>query len=303
MDREKARFILRSFRPDGADANDADFAEALQLATSDRELGEWLVRERAFDVEFAESLARVELPAGLRADVLLAMVQSGSEYPRKNTDQDERMMDAMASISVPEGLRDRILVSMEKTEKVVKADFNWSRFGIPLAAVAGIVLALVLMIDRSDSQGSSNPGVIAENQTSAPTAEAVQASAISTIESPIFSLDEMNQNQRVLVSHLRARGLPCGELNLPESLLALKGLGCRELVIDGRKGSLICLDDKNGEIHLVIFRRSDVEGDLPTVDHPNIYQSGNWARASWANEKYAYSLIAMRSDDDLRAFF
>ena len=28
MDREQAKFILQSFRPDGADASDADFAEA-----------------------------------------------------------------------------------------------------------------------------------------------------------------------------------------------------------------------------------------------------------------------------------
>ena len=49
MDKEQARFILRSFRPDGADVNDQDFAEALALATANRELGEWLAAERAFD--------------------------------------------------------------------------------------------------------------------------------------------------------------------------------------------------------------------------------------------------------------
>ncbi len=39
MDKERAKFVLQSFRPDGADVDDIDFAEALVLATKDRELG------------------------------------------------------------------------------------------------------------------------------------------------------------------------------------------------------------------------------------------------------------------------
>ncbi|MCP5545336.1 MAG: hypothetical protein H7A49_15675, partial [Akkermansiaceae bacterium] len=72
MDNERARFILRSFRPDGADADDRDFAEALELAVRDRELGEWLARERELDAGFARALERIELPAGLREDILRA---------------------------------------------------------------------------------------------------------------------------------------------------------------------------------------------------------------------------------------
>ena len=30
MDKQEAKFILQSFRPDGADAGDADFADALK---------------------------------------------------------------------------------------------------------------------------------------------------------------------------------------------------------------------------------------------------------------------------------
>ncbi len=53
MDKEEARFILRCFRPDGADAENPDFAQALGWAAKDRELGEWLARERACDAGFA----------------------------------------------------------------------------------------------------------------------------------------------------------------------------------------------------------------------------------------------------------
>ena len=98
MDKERARFVLQSFRPEGADAADADFAEALRLATSDRELGQWLVRERAFDADFAEALARVELPKGLREDVLLAMVQDDRDVVGPEAEEDAKMIVAMASI-------------------------------------------------------------------------------------------------------------------------------------------------------------------------------------------------------------
>jgi len=47
MDKEKAQFILTSFRANGKDSADADFQEALKLAVEDRELGEWLADERA----------------------------------------------------------------------------------------------------------------------------------------------------------------------------------------------------------------------------------------------------------------
>jgi len=56
MDKEQAKFILRSFRPDGSDVNDKDFSEALALAMEDRELGEWLAAERAFDASLADAL-------------------------------------------------------------------------------------------------------------------------------------------------------------------------------------------------------------------------------------------------------
>ena len=73
MDKEEARFILRSFRPDGADVNDADFAEALALAMENRELGEWLASERAFDAAFAKALGSIDLPEHLREDIIACL--------------------------------------------------------------------------------------------------------------------------------------------------------------------------------------------------------------------------------------
>ena len=70
MDRDQAKFILSSFRPDGADADSEDFTEALRLAAADREVGEWLARERALDAEFAGALSKLSLPDDLRDEIL-----------------------------------------------------------------------------------------------------------------------------------------------------------------------------------------------------------------------------------------
>jgi len=92
-------------------------------------------------------------------------------------------------------------------------------------------------------------------------------------------------------------------LKFPPGLEHLKGLGCRELVVDGKRGSLICLDEKGGTVHLIIFLREDVGGELPDMHHPLVTQQGDWAKASWGNDRYAFALMALRDCDEMQQFF
>lgn len=302
MDKERAKFVLRSFRPDGADVDDADFAEALRLATVDREVGEWLVRERAFDAEFAENLARVELPEGLRASVLLAMVQNGSEFPHVDLEEDKRMNGAMASIEVPSGLRSRILESMEQTAAMERRKtWNWRLVGVPLAAAAGIALAFMFLSNEQQTETSARN--LVPTQKDRITLEEVQVGFVRTLEAPAFSLDKTDAGHSELVRHLINRGLPCGDMKFPPGLEHLAGLGCRELKLGDKRGSLICFEGDGETVHLVIFMRKDIEGTLPDMEHPNLVQSERWASASWGNEKYAYALMSAGSKDQLAQFF
>ena len=298
MDKERARFVLRSFRPDGADSQDVDFAEALNLATSDRELGEWLMRERAFDAEFAEALARVELPDGLREKVFLAMVQDGGGFPKADSAFDTAMISSISEISIPIGLRENVLEAMEWTANIEHGTFGWKRVGIPLAAAAGIALAFILV-----DGGKQDTTIVKIPEPDRIAMDAMQAGFVRIHDSPLFSLDKETKDMPHLISYLREKGLPCGGGYLPPGLEGIKGLGCRELVIDGIRGSLICFDTENGTVHLVIFRRADVVDELPGMDHPLIEQSGDWAKASWRKEKYAFSLMAMTDKDSLARFF
>ncbi len=71
MTREEAQFILTAYRADGSDALDPQFQEPLQLLATDAALKEWHAREQAMDLLVIEKLGRVELPAGLREQILM----------------------------------------------------------------------------------------------------------------------------------------------------------------------------------------------------------------------------------------
>lgn len=303
MDKQKAKFVLQSFRPDGADTQDIDFAQALQLATEDRELGEWLVRERAFDAEFAEALARVDLPEGLRESVLLAMVQDGGDFPKVDMVEEGKWIRALAGIAVPEGLRERVLTAMDQTDKVHVPRFGWKRIGIPLAAAAGITMAFMLFRGPAGPSGRTVQTAPGFDPMMKVPIRAVAAGFVRTYESPIFSLDKTDGGTHEMMSYLRGKDLPCGKGYLPPGLKACKGFGCRELVIDGVRGSLICFDDKDGTVHLVIFRKSDLRGELPGITNPEIRQSGDWASASWEKDGFVFTMMGMRDKSKFDGFF
>lgn len=71
MNDNEARFLLRAFRPDGSDALDPRFAEALAQAEKSPALQSWLKREKSFDHAVANKLREMQPPAGLR-DAILA---------------------------------------------------------------------------------------------------------------------------------------------------------------------------------------------------------------------------------------
>ena len=294
MDEDRARFILRSFRPDGADVDDHDFAEALAMAMEHRELGEWLAEERAFDAAFAKALRAVELPENLRDDIFGCLAGERGDFPQAEDGHDAALIGALASIQPPGGLRDGILAAMDRTaqpDRVVRP--AWRRFAMPLAAAAGVALAFFLTRNNGSKPIASGPLPV----------EVVQAGFIHTFESPLFSLDEQRDDQRLLIENLKSRKLPCPGC-LPPGLQNVKGIGCRELVIDGKAGSLICFDEReNGIVHLVIFRREDVCGELPCREHPDFAQKGHWAAARWEDEKNVFILIGNTDVRKLASLF
>jgi hypothetical protein len=289
VDKEQARFVLRSFRSDGSDCSDPEFAEALKLAHEDFELGQWLAGERSFDAAFAAAFAEVKLPVELCKNILAGLAIERGDLPQATDKIDTVMIGALAALQPPPSLRAELLMAMERTARATSPPVSlWGRAAMPLAAAAGIALAF-FFTQRVEVQRVEVPLRVLRN-VSLPV-EFVEAGFIRAYESPQFQLDEKREDHSVLINHLRERKLPC-PCCLPRGLAKVKGIGCRELVIDGKSGSLLCFDGlTSGIFHLVIFRREDVRGELPERQAPAFSQSGGWAVARWADDERVFVLL------------
>lgn len=86
MTNEEAKFILSAYRPDGDDATDACFAEAIAQAARDPELAEWFKQERRFDSAMSDAFLAVPLPRDLRAKILAGgEVSRPPVWPKRRT--------------------------------------------------------------------------------------------------------------------------------------------------------------------------------------------------------------------------
>lgn len=81
MTNDEAKFILSAYRPDGSDAGNSAFGEALKMAGNDPMLGSWFGLSRAHDAAVASKLREVSPPAGLREAILAGASVSG---PRRS---------------------------------------------------------------------------------------------------------------------------------------------------------------------------------------------------------------------------
>jgi len=73
MTNEAAKFILDTYRPNGADAQDPTFRAALDQAASDPDLAAWFKEQRSFDSLVAAKLTEIEAPPNLYSAILAGM--------------------------------------------------------------------------------------------------------------------------------------------------------------------------------------------------------------------------------------
>ena len=294
MDKESAKFILASFRPDGADAVDAAFAEALAMAMENRELGEWLASERAFDSAFSAALSTVQLPDTLRDEISACFAMARGDFPQADDEGDAAFVGAFSLIAPPPELREQILQAMQHTAQPARVIRPWwPRAAVPLAVAAGFAVAWLI---------ASPKGIPGASATAKIRPEVVQANLVKTLAAEDFTLEVIKEDSQDLITHLRKEKVPYPGA-LPMGLARLKGLGCREIDIDGRRGSLICMRlGGGGTIHLLTFLREDVAGDFPS-DKPHFSQENGWARAQWQDTERVYFLMKKSESTSLEEYF
>src|SRR5882724_4293643 len=70
MDSRLAKAILLRYRPGATDASDPEFAEALEQAERDPELGRWFAQHRAFHNTIRDRFKQLPVPASLKEAIL-----------------------------------------------------------------------------------------------------------------------------------------------------------------------------------------------------------------------------------------
>jgi hypothetical protein len=73
MRNESAKALLSAYRPNGADAGDPIFKEALEQVQRDPKLASWFREQREFDEMISAKLRSIEPPAGLETAILAAL--------------------------------------------------------------------------------------------------------------------------------------------------------------------------------------------------------------------------------------
>ncbi len=302
MDKERAKFILGSFRPDGDDADEPAFAEALGLAARDRELGEWLANERSQDAAFAAMLMAIGIPEDLR-EAIFEVLEGGQDRP---AEFDAILVSALASLTPPEGLRDEVLAAMEiegsRLETPARSRGLLLRVAVWTTSVAAVI-ALVIGVGVFFA-GAGGKALIGE------TPGALQESAIALLEDPLLSLDMQNDRQAFLNQWLADRDLPIPG-KLPRGLEGVRGIGCMRLEVGEEKwrGSLVSYLKDGRRVHLVVVEREALKGsamsglESAVIRCINCPKNPGWAMTRWADDAHAYFLLSKMEAGQLAGLF
>lgn len=313
MDKEHAKFILQSYRPDGADASNPDFKKALQIAAEDRELGLWLAQERAHDAMFAEALALVDIPDGLRDEIFSVMEYDGGGKDL-TSELDAIFVGGMAHVSPPEGLRDQIISAMEierdsssnnrsvsltkpNSNNIVKFPMRWLNL---VAVAAVVVLGVVFLNSGSTGSGENDHLKLAQVQL----ASGKFLNASHEVEVPNDSLAGVN-------TWLASEGMPEAE-TIPKGLIACDVKGGRKLTLDnGVQASVVFFEKKGGlEFYLMVLKLDSVEDAQKLVNITQVKLKNckncpvtHFNITAWRDKTKAYLLMSKSENKEMAELF
>jgi hypothetical protein len=94
MNRDEAKYILRSYDLNGRDAGDPQFQETLEMLKRDPELGDWFAQEQALDKKLSEKFRVFPVPPDLKGRLLAAR----KIVPHRNWWRRPSLLSAAAAI-------------------------------------------------------------------------------------------------------------------------------------------------------------------------------------------------------------
>jgi hypothetical protein len=312
MDREQARFILRSFRPHGADSGNPDFEEALSVASVDGDLGAWLEAEQTQDASISLALGSVPVPGTLRNRILAALqADEGAGDSGEDLAKEERASSGVQPVEP----------TMEKSEMTVLKVEIAGQMGMPFAAgqgadgklaregerwvrtaLAAIFLVLGAFVAFELTGSGARPGE-----------EKVQDSALKDLEGGVIAEVTRTGFFSLEIGDLREhegwlrKNLASGSVHAASSSGILGGrlVGSRFFEIQGSRASHFCFDINGKPIHLVALPVEDFTGVSSGKEEPRSRQclDTGMSVALWPGPDRILLLVGKLPDQELLELF
>lgn len=276
MDKKQAQFILQSYRPNGSDAVDADFARALRLVAEDYELGEWLARERAADTAFAQAISNVEIPVELRQQIIEVMGKDDDRDLVENDALDKLFIDAVGELQPPKGLRSQLVTAMKVEQDPELGEPIESTQGMPsigqnnlrsrvsrIAAVAAAIVVGGFFAYQLTSESPSSDELFRSHEVQHHAGNLLNAS---------FEYDVKENDPERIHTWLVNNELPAPN-SIPHGLKKLSCHGCKEIKLDrAKRASMVCFSEGGGgSIYLIIVSNADmIDQGLPKLSEVSV---------------------------------
>jgi len=272
MNRQEAKAVLEMYRPGGEDANDPQFAEALELVQRDAELARWFAEQQAFDTRMSANLKTLSVPANLKASLLAQWKPAEKAVPKARPAWLEAALSFLETPILP-GRR-------------IMGSPLW-RYWQARVAVAVSLACLAIVAGLWSIR---EPTSFARYRQ-----EVVEASWEGT-----YHLDLVNSDLSEVRQWLVRQNAE-GRFSLPAPLANAHIRGCRVLEWRGRKVACLCFLDGSRHLHLFIAESEDFP-DEPTLDSPQFEKCERWQTVSWTQGNSTFILSGLKYTTFVKRF-
>jgi len=303
MDREQARFILQSLRPDGTDEESADFEEALGVASEDAALGAWLSAERKRDAAIAATFEDIPVPASLPEDILAAVrLEKGSRASFEDLAADQAGLREVRS-PVQGGASDEKQMTVLKVEVAGRASgltspgysLDYTSSGERKEGMMKVVLLTGLLVVGAFAAfelTSSNPDSMASGREPM-TLQALGREALVVVSQELpFELQ--GNGLYGYQDWIRAEGGPRFDfMALPRKISGGQLLGCRVSTVGEARAAHLCFEVENVPVHVFVVPT------MPVKDAPS-----GWRVAAdcWTCPETGVAVVAQRLESRIWFF-
>jgi len=208
---------------------------------------------------------------------------------------DPRIRTALQSAPVPEGLEEKLLGQVRSNRSKPCSSIFRNRWLYGVAAVLAIGFVSVFLYRDETILQNIQRQVAGKDHESFSNLRDGMAYYISSI---YFQLDHISPDLNSIENWLQEKQVPSYD-DLPEELIALDPIGCKELLWRGRKVALVCFhNDTGGIVHLFIMDQSEAD--------PSIYEgisevaiSQGLETGGWTSNGKVYLLVGSEKDVDI----